>query len=44
MPEPNKQTAGTEIDESEIAYPGWKVVLAGFFGVMVSFAAIVLTG
>jgi MFS family permease len=41
MPEPNKQTAGTEIDESEIAYPGWKVVLAGFFGVMVSFAAIV---
>lgn len=27
--------------ESAIGYPGWKVVLAGFFGVMVSFAAIV---
>jgi MFS family permease len=27
--------------ESSIAYPGWKVVLAGFFGVMVSFAAVV---
>jgi len=29
------------VDESEIAYPGWKVVLAGFFGVMVSFASVV---
>jgi MFS family permease len=29
------------MDESEVAYPGWKIVLAGFFGVMVSFAAIV---
>ncbi|HLH34975.1 MAG TPA: MFS transporter [Alloacidobacterium sp.] len=27
--------------ESGIGYPGWRVVLAGFFGVMVSFAAIV---
>jgi MFS family permease len=27
--------------ESSLAYPGWKVVWAGFFGVMVSFAAIV---
>jgi hypothetical protein len=29
------------MDESEVAYPGWKVVFAGFFGVLVSFAAIV---
>jgi len=29
------------MDESGIAYPGWKIVLAGFFGVMVSFASIV---
>jgi MFS family permease len=27
--------------ESRLSYPGWKVVLAGFFGVMVSFAAVV---
>src|ERR1700730_18245575 len=27
--------------ELSIAYPGWKVVLAGFFGVMGSFAAVV---
>jgi MFS family permease len=27
--------------ESSLAYPGWKIVLAGFFGVMVSFAAVV---
>ena len=27
--------------ESRLDYPGWKIVLAGFFGVMVSFAAIV---
>jgi MFS family permease len=27
--------------ESSLSYPGWKVVLAGFFGVMVSFAAVV---
>jgi len=27
--------------ESRIGYPGWRVVLAGFFGVMVSFAAII---
>jgi MFS family permease len=41
MHEPITPTAETQIDESEIAYPGWKIVLAGFFGVMVSFAAIV---
>jgi MFS family permease len=29
------------IIESRLSYPGWKIVLAGFFGVMVSFAAIV---
>lgn len=28
-------------NESRLSYPGWKVVLAGFFGAMVSFAAIV---
>ena len=27
--------------EARLAYPGWKIVLAGFFGVMVSFAAVV---
>jgi len=27
--------------ESHLSYPGWQVVLAGFFGVMVSFAAVV---
>jgi hypothetical protein len=27
--------------ESHIDYPGWRVVLAGFFGVMVSFTAII---
>jgi MFS family permease len=32
----------TMIDrESHLSYPGWRVVLAGFFGVMVSFAAVV---
>jgi len=41
MPEPTTQTVETRIDESQIAYPGWRIVLAGFFGVMVSFAAIV---
>lgn len=35
-------TADTRVrSESSIAYPGWRVVLAGFFGVMVSFAAVV---
>jgi MFS family permease len=41
MPDPVALTASPQIDESQIAYPGWRVVLAGFFGVMVSFAAIV---
>ena len=27
--------------ESSLTYPGWKIVMAGFFGVMVSFAAVV---
>jgi MFS family permease len=27
--------------ELQLSYPGWKIVLAGFFGVMVSFAAVV---
>jgi len=38
MPETN---APQQLKESSLAYPGWKIVLAGFFGVMVSFAAIV---
>jgi MFS family permease len=29
------------LEESNLAYPGWTVVLAAFFGVMVSFSAIV---
>ena len=29
------------LEESSLSYPGWTVVLAAFFGVMVSFAAIV---
>ena len=33
--------AVTPNDESRLSYPGWKIVLAGFFGVMVSFSAIV---
>jgi MFS family permease len=41
MPEPTTQTIETQTDESQITYRGWRVVLAGFFGVMVSFAAIV---
>jgi MFS family permease len=36
-----RNTPEPALHESEIAYPGWKIVLAGFFGVMVSFAAIV---
>ena len=41
MQEPILQTVEPQLEESQIAYSGWKVVLAGFFGVMVSFAAIV---
>jgi len=41
MPEPATESASPLLNESEIAYPGWKIVLAGFFGVMVSFASIV---
>ena len=41
MTEPILRVAPAQLDESRLAYPGWKIVLAGFFGVMVSFAAIV---
>jgi MFS family permease len=34
-------TQTTADSESRLAYPGWKVVMAGFFGVMVSFVAVV---
>jgi MFS family permease len=34
----NKAPAGSE---SHLAYPGWKILLAGFFGVKVSFVAVV---
>ena len=37
MPDQSEQS----LPESSFAYPGWKVVLAAFVGVMVSFAAIV---
>jgi len=33
--------AGNEVAESRLSYAGWKIVFAGFFGVMVSFAAVV---
>jgi len=33
--------AGNADTESRLSYAGWKIVLAGFFGVMVSFAAVV---
>jgi MFS family permease len=33
--------SATFASESRLTYPGWKIVLAGFFGVMVSFAAVV---
>ena len=35
------QNAAPQLEESNVGYAGWKIVLAGFFGVMVSFAAIV---
>jgi len=41
MQEAILQTVEPQLAESQIAYPGWKIVLAGFFGLMVSFAAIV---
>jgi len=41
MPEPRTPAVKSQFDEAEASYPGWKIVLAGFFGVMVSFAAIV---
>ena len=30
------QQAALPLEETRLSYPGWKVVLAGFFGVMVS--------
>ena len=41
MPDSATKTLEARMNESEIGYPGWRIVLAGFFGVMVSFAAIV---
>jgi len=41
MREPALKIAEPSLDESQISYPGWKIVLASFFGIMVSFAAIV---
>jgi MFS family permease len=38
---PNQSEITMSDSESKIGYPGWRVVLAGFFGVMVSFAAII---
>ena len=35
------QNTVPQLEESNLGYAGWKIVLAGFFGVMVSFAAIV---
>ncbi len=35
------RVAQTVRSESSLAYPGWRVVLSGFFGVMGSFAAVV---
>jgi MFS family permease len=40
MPKP-LQNLVEPLNEAQFGYPGWKIVLAGFFGVMVSFAAIV---
>jgi MFS family permease len=41
MPDPLVQTVDPQLEESQFTYQGWKIVIAGFFGVMVSFAAIV---
>jgi MFS family permease len=35
------EESGKKDQESRLSYAGWKIVLAGFFGVMVSFAAVV---
>jgi len=35
------EESGKKDQESRLCYAGWKIVLAGFFGVMVSFAAVV---
>jgi MFS family permease len=37
----NTVPSENEVRESRLSYPGWRVVLAAFFGVMVSFAALV---
>ena len=41
MSDTSTVTAEVLPSESSLSYPGWKVVLAGFFGVMASFAAVV---
>ena len=41
MPQLTTPKVEATIDESILSYPGWKIVLASFFGIMVSFAAIV---
>ena len=41
MPELRPPTVEATIDEGKLSYPGWKIVFASFFGIMVSFAAIV---
>jgi MFS family permease len=37
----SKAESSAALTESRLCYPGWKIVLAGFFGVMVSFASVV---
>jgi hypothetical protein len=37
----NTVLSENELRESRLSYPGWRLVLAAFFGVMVSFAALV---
>jgi MFS family permease len=41
MDQTSSATVADRNSESSLTYPGWKIVLAGFFGVMVSFAAVV---
>ena len=41
MPELSPPSVEATIDEGKLSYPGWKIVFASFFGIMVSFAAIV---
>ena len=41
MPELRPPAVEATMDEGKLSYPGWKIVFASFFGIMVSFAAIV---